>query len=264
MKRFSVLLAVVLSLVLASGAMAAPAAFTQVTGGIAMSGPSQYESFSAFDYGVTGDRGTVAYTNFEYPASGTGVWNVGGTYLVTFDFGGPYTHRMTISTVTPTSTTSTTFSGTGVYLADPSYTWTVTGIVSGSRISYTIVYISTQAGYTLNATGVIAADGSMSGTWTDSLFRSSTWSTPAGSVHEVLSYTAAVNCAVISGHNATFGYVIPAGFPGLSGLNVVVVVYDGGTPGTNGDTYAHGVAATPCGVATTSNYPIVSGNLVVH
>ena len=60
---------------------------------------------------------------------------------------------------------------------------------------------------------------------------------------------------------ATFGFTIPAGFPGLSGLPIVISVVDGGTPGTAGDTYGHGVGT--CGGAT-GNYVITSGNLVVH
>ena len=106
----------------------------------------------------------------------------------------------------------------------------------------------------------------LAGTATDSLFETPlTWSTPAGSAHEVLSYTASVTCADVSSSasTATFGFTIPAGFPGLSGLNIVAKVHDGGTPGTNGDTWAHGVANDPC-EGPTSGYPITSGNLVVH
>lgn len=238
--------------------------FTQATGGIALSAPSQYVSFSAFDYGATGDRGTVMYTNFDYPVAGTGVWNVGGTYPLVVTLGGTYTHTMTVDTVTPISPTSTRFSGTGYYNPDPSYTWTVQGMVSGSNITFDILYTGTFAGYTFDAVGTIAADGSMSGTATDSLLQSPlTWATPAGSAHEVLSYTAAVSCAVVSAPNATFVFQIPTGFPGLSGLNVVAKVFDGGTPGTNGDTWAHGVATSPCD-GPVGNYPITSGNLVVH
>jgi hypothetical protein len=59
---------------------------------------------------------------------------------------------------------------------------------------------------------------------------------------------------------ATFGFTIPVA--PLAGTPVVVNVFDGGTPGTNGDTWAHGVGT--CGGATTTPYPITSGNLVVH
>ena len=108
----------------------------------------------------------------------------------------------------------------------------------------------------------------MGGTATDSLLRPGlTWAIPPAFAHEVLSYTANVTCAVVTRATSTafgtasFGFTIPAGFPGLSGLNIVINVVDGGTSGTNGDTYGHGVGT--CGGATT-NYVITSGNLVVH
>ena len=52
-----------------AGTGSAGALFHQATGEIWMSGPSQYLSFNASDYGAnsTLDRGTVTYTNFEYP-----------------------------------------------------------------------------------------------------------------------------------------------------------------------------------------------------
>ncbi len=267
MKRFLAALTVTLLVVSVVASMTAAAPlFHQATGSIGLSSPSQYVSFTAFDYGLTGDRGTVNYTNFEYPVAGTGVWNVGGTYplVVTLD-GSSYAHTMTVDTVTPISTTATLFSGTGFYNADPSYTWTVNGSVSGSAISFHILYTGTSAGYFFDAVGTIAADGSMSGRATDSLGQLGlTWATPAGSVHEVLSYTASVSCAEVVAPNATFWFTIPAGFPGLSGLIVIAKVHDGGTPGTNGDTWAHGVATSACTDAAVSNYPITSGNLVVH
>jgi hypothetical protein len=266
MKRLLVVLTAAGLLVgLAVVPAAAVPSFTHVTGGIAMSAPSQYVSFNAFDYGPTGDRGTVNYTNFDYAGAGTNVWNVGGTYELDTALGGtPYAHTMTVDTVTPISTTATLFSGFGDYIADSSYTWTVTGSVTGSAISFHILYTGTGAGYWFDAIGTIAPDGSMSGTGTDSLGQTPlTWSTAAGSAHEVLSYTASVTCAVISSTDATFVFTIPAGFPGLSGLNIVAKVHDGGTPGTNGDTWAHGVATSTCD-GPVGYYPITSGNLVVH
>lgn len=256
MKRlYSALVAATLMTVLAVGTAAAVPAFLHATGGIGLSGPSQYVSFSAFDYGGTGDRGTVTYTNFEAPVSGSGVWNVGGTYsLTTALAGSPYVHTMTVDTVTPISTTATRFSGTGYYVADSSYTWTVTGVVSGSNISFDILYTGTAIGYIFHAVGTIAADGSMSGTATDSLGNAPlTWSTPAGSVHEVLSYTAAMSSVVVSGSTASFVYTIPAGNP-YSGTVVTMSMTDGGSPGAGHDTFT--IFGTP--------YTIVSGNLVVH
>ena len=66
-------------------------------------------------------------------------------------------------------------------------------------------------------------------------------------------------------------YEIPEGWPGLSGLYVVMEVKDVGSPGTNGDEF--GLKATSdlelaiewCEDGITFNYyPITAGNLVVH
>jgi len=248
----------------ASAASAGPMPVPKVTGSVGLTGPLQYASFNAFDYGLTGDRGTVQYTNFDFPAAGTGVWDVRGTYPLNVTFGGIYPHVMTIDTIIPQSPTSTVFSGTGYYVPDPSYTWTVTGSVVDSNISFDILYTGTAAGYMFHAVGTIAPDGSMSGTATDSALQTPlTWAVPVGSVHEVFSYTAPVTCAVVStlAHDATFVFTIP--LAPLTGIPVVVKVHDGGTPGANGDTWSHGVASSACD-GQVGLYPITSGNLVVH
>jgi hypothetical protein len=258
------LLAGAAAFVLAAGVYAAPK-FKHANGGVALSGPSQYVEFSVFDYGASGDRGTVTYTNFEYPAAGSGVWTIGGTVPLTVSLGGAdFAHTMTITSVTPLSPTSVKFTGTGVYTADPTVTWTVMGVISGSDITFTIVYTGTNAGYTFNGTGTINADGSITGTGTDSLGQTPlTFSIPAGSVKEVLSYAAQVTCVDISGADATFSFTIPEGFADLSGTDVVAQVHDGGQPARAGDTWGHGLATGPCQGAVT-NYPITSGNIVVH
>lgn len=270
MKRIIVaVVAALLTLALASSvAIAAPAKFTHATGSVGLANPTQSVSFAAFDYGATGDRGSVTYTNFEYPAPGSGAWLPdAGTYVLTTTVDGtPYYHTMTIDTVTVITPTNVTFSGTGFYDADPSYTWTVTGSIVDGVVAFRILYTGTLAGYYFDATG-LAAD--MSGTATDSLLRQGmTWAISPAFAHEVLSYTAAVTCAIVTRATAdtpgtaSFGFTIPEGFPGLSGQPIVINVVDGGTPGTAGDTYGHGVGT--CGAATTVNYVITSGNLVVH
>jgi len=250
----------------ASAASAGPMPVPKATGSVGLATPLQYASFNAFDYGTVGDRGTVQYTNFDFPVPGTGVWDVRGTYYLDVTFGGLYRHVMTIDAIVPQSPTNTVFSGTGYYVPDPSYTWTVTGSVNGSLISFDILYTGAAAGYVFHAVGTIAPDGSMSGTATDSAGQAPlTWTVPAGSVHEVFSYSAPVTCAVVSAlpaTDATFVFTIPAGIP-LAGLSVVVKVHDGGTPGTNGDTWSHGLATSTCD-GPVGLYPITSGNLVVH
>lgn len=256
--------ALLMTSVVANSVAAAPAGFTQATGSVWLSNPSQFVAFNAFDYVTGADRGTVRYTNFEYAAPGSGAWlPVAGTYALTTALGGtPYAHTMTIDTVAINSPTNASFSGTGFYNADPSYTWTVTGSIVDGVVSFHILYTGTGAGYTFDATGAAAT---MSGTGIDSLGQTPlTWALPAGFAHEVLSYAAAVTCATVNTAHDTmsFGFTIPEGFPGLTGLPIYVVAYDGGTPGTNGDTFGFTVAS--CAGGGVSNYPIVGGNLVVH
>ena len=244
----------------ASVAVAAPANFTHATGSIGLSGPWQSVSFAAFDYGDTGDRGSVTYTNYEYAAPGSGAWlPVADTYTLTF--AGSYVHTMTINSVTVNSPTNVAFSGTGVWNPDPSYTWTVTGSIINGVVSFHILYTGgPNAGYYVDGTGAAAT---MSGTAVDSNATSLPWAVSPSFAHEVLYYTASITCAMVDreASTASFGYTIPAGFPGLSGLSIVMSVYDGGSPGTSGDTYGHAVGV--CGGAVTP-YVITSGNLVVH
>jgi hypothetical protein len=269
----AVLLAVAGTSVATAGAASATSAHPRpspvATGSVALSGPIQYVSFVAVPArGHQHARGFIDYANFTYPAVGTNVWNIGGTHQLTFTSGGTaYQHTMTVSTVTPLSTHSTAFTGTGSYNTDPThYTWTVSGTVSWNVVSFTIKYDPTSAnpGYQVTGQGVISAtDGSVSGTATDSAGNTLPFTMPASSAFQVLKYTAPVKWASIWGHNASFVFTIPKGTPaGLTGLRIVVKVHDGG-PGYAKDTYAHGVATSPHNGPVTQ-YPITSGNIFVR
>lgn len=268
MRKFAAAVALVASaLGLAFASTAFAAATPKATGGVGLS-PTQYLEFNAFDYGPSAkDKGTVNYTNFDYHEAGSNVWDVRGTYPVTFNAGGTdYPHQVTIDSITPTSTTSYTFSGSGHYVTDPSYTWTVTGTVSGSSITFDVVYTGTGAGYTVHGTGTIAPDGSISGNATDSNGTPLTFSTPAGSVREVLSYTASVVCAHVAGNKASFAYVIPSSSPSLAGTQITFTVTDGGSPAVGNDTVVFDIGRTNCDGSDATQNPQTptSGNLVVH
>ncbi len=226
----------------------------------------QYLEFNAFDFGpAADDRGMVSYTNFDYPLDGTGVWTVKGDWSVAFVFGGTYTHNLSITMVKPMSPTSMWFAGTGVYAADSTYTSDVVGMVDGSSITFRMTYTGTNAGYWVDVTGTIAPDGSMSGTALSSTAQAMTWTTAAGSVHEVLRYTAPVNCAAVSGTQAQFSYVIPEGIPGLSGTSIIWKVTDGGSPAVGNDTAGFAVSTASCDVGITPTLQtLAGGNLVVH
>lgn len=243
-----------------AGASASVRPAPRTTGSVALSGPAQYVDFTAFARGRY--HGSVEYTNFTYPAGHTNVWNISGTHALVF--AGTYAHTMKVTTITPLSTNATRFSGTGTYNADPSYTWKVNGTVRSNAVSFTIVYTGTNAGYWVRGHGLIAANGSVSGTAVDSNRQTLPFTMAAGSAFQVLSYHAAVKCAVITGHNARFAFTIPKGEPaGLAGLPIVIKVHDGGMPGWRVDTYAAGAATSWCNGPAT-RYPITSGNIVVH
>jgi|GEM_PF-6205780 len=74
--------------------------------------------------------------------------------------GATYTH--TLKTVSVGLDGS--FTGTGVYSADSSYTWDISGKINGDAITFSLVYTGTNAGYTLNGTGTMGSDGTITGT----------------------------------------------------------------------------------------------------
>lgn len=250
----------------AGAASAHPRPAPMATGSVALSGPIQYVNFAAVPaQGHHPARGFIDYANFTYPAAGTHVWNIAKASTLVFTVGGStYTHQMTVTTVTPLSTHSTAFSGTGTYNNDPAYAWTVTGRVSWNKVSFTITYTgSANPGYRVSGLGTIAKDGSVSGTATDSNKLTLAFTMPAVSAFEVLRYTAPVKWAAVWGHNASFVFKIPKTAPaGLAGLPIIVKVHDGGQ-GYKHDTYAHGVATSPHNGPVTQ-YPITSGNIFVR
>jgi hypothetical protein len=74
------------------------------------------------------------------------------------------------------------FGGTGSYDPNPGYSWDITsGVVVGSDIDFTITYNNLGAGYSVILDGVIASNGSMSGTAVSSSGQTFTWTSPAGS-----------------------------------------------------------------------------------
>jgi hypothetical protein len=257
MKRIIYTVAAAAAVLTGSVAAAAPAMAStppHLTGSVALSGPAQYESFNNIGGPASG---SVSYTNFTYADPGSGAWSLPSNTPVEIDFGfggGNYPHHLTVDSLQPTGQSSFTFTGHGSYDPDQSYTWNATGSVSGTTLSIHIVYTGTQAGYTLDASGTISADGSVTGTsFSDSLGRTLTWSMPAGSAFEVLSYAASASAVQISGSSAQFSFVIPAGHA-LAGTQVTVNVTDGGSPGAGHDQYAH----------NNTSYQITGGNLTVH
>jgi len=112
--------------------------------------------------GLTPNTTCTVYLSNEYtPYVDTG-WNVQGTWVLRFILGGNYDHDIII-----TVQSDGTFTGTGGYPASgPPYsiTETVTGTIDVMSGAVTIHSLY-NTGYTYDAIGTIAPDGTMSGTW---------------------------------------------------------------------------------------------------
>jgi len=221
-------------------------------GSVALANPLQYADFVAVPRGH--HHGSIDYTNFTYPDPGTGVWNISGATAITFTAGSTnYAHTLDVTSLTATSNHSTKFSGTGAY--GTQYTWVITGSVNWNHLKFTITY--NNVAYAVTGRGQIAADGSVTGTATDTNKTALTFTMPAGSAYSVLNYQAKVTRASVSHHRAAFTFIIPKNAPaGLAGLDILVKVHAGGP--NSGGTWAHGVAPGPV-----TNYPITSGRIRV-
>jgi hypothetical protein len=240
----------------AASAATHPAAHPKVaTGSVELGSPLQYEKFVALQ-GSGRDHGDVRYTNWTYPDTvNSGVFApapaaAGQPLTFTTSGGSSYGHTLNTASLTETakSADQLNFTGTGEYGTNPATDpWTITGQVKDSAVKFTITYGSwASPAYSVTATGTIAADGSASGTATDTLGQHLTWSQSAGAWFSVLSYHAHIQWAAIQprhhGGDAEFGFTIPKAGGSLAGVKVTVKVHDGGR-GIAHDTYAHNGAS---------------------
>lgn len=246
----------------ASAATVHPHALPKISvGSIEMGTPLQYASFVT----STGhNHGYIDYTNWQQPNRGTGVWapETATAHALTFTYaGGTYAHTLNAGLVlTAKSNTRLAFTGSGEYNGG-GYPWTIKGQVKGDHVTFTLktTPASILPGYVMHATGTIAADGSVSGTSSDSLSRTQPWTMPAGSFGEVMQFTTPVTSDTVNvfTRTDTFGWTVPASAPaGIAGLKVVSVVHEGATQA--GDTYSHGV---PPGAQ--QNYPVLAGKVFI-
>jgi len=111
-------------------------------------------------------------------ASAAESWNLQGIYTIDFvctsGCSGTYAHTMNITSM---DLETGHFSGVGNFHTGTP-TWTVSGDVSGSDVSFLINYDSST--YYVNVIGTIKPDGTMSGTAISSSNQASTWSTTSG------------------------------------------------------------------------------------
>jgi len=89
-------------------------------------------------------------------------WEITAPNAIIFGCGGgTYNHTLDIVT---NDFSCGTFEGEGTYDSNSSYTWDITGSIDGDDITFTLIYTGINSGYTLNGSGTIAVDGSISGT----------------------------------------------------------------------------------------------------
>jgi hypothetical protein len=113
-------------------------------------------------------------------------WDVTGDYVVNMNYlGSDYAHDMTMSQDNLGNLTGNGGHPTG---GSPVYTWVIdSGTVSGSDVVFHAHYTASADAVVpltiMHATGTVAANGSMSGTWSDNYqggTRSGTWMTASG------------------------------------------------------------------------------------
>ena len=247
----------------ASAATVHPAAPPKISvGSIEMGSPLQYASFVTIQ-GAGHNHGYIDYTNWTLANPGSGVWAPeSAAHALTFSNGTAYVHTLNSGLVLKAdSNNKLEFSGTGEYPATsstPAVPWTIKGQVKGDKVSFTIAY-NAPSTYSVKASGLIAANGSVSGKARGSDGQNLTWTMPAGSFGEVMQFTTRVTSDKVNVRTRTdtFTWTVPASAPaGVAGLKVTSVVHEGHTQA--GDTYKHGVLPGPL-----SNYPVLAGHVYI-
>lgn len=107
-------------------------------------------------------------------------WNLNGAYTFDFEYGGSYVHDATITA----QDSDGNFLISGGYPAGGpySYAWNGTGTVSGDAVTMSVDYTVGAVGTHMDMTGTVAANGTLSGDWTDDFggTRTGTWSSASG------------------------------------------------------------------------------------
>lgn len=148
----------------------------------------------------------ATFVSVSNVASAATSWDVTGDYVVAFTLGSDYPYDVTFAQDSLGNIT-----GNGGYPAAGShtYTWVITsGSVSGNTVSFSANFTALPDAVTpqttLVATGTIAPNGTMSGTWTDNYqggSRNGTWATTSGA--------ARTNTVVVVTGNTSAGENLP-------------------------------------------------------
>ncbi len=167
-------------------------------------------------------------------------WDTTGSYVVAMNYQSiNYAHDMTLTQAANGNLTGNGGSPAGANV----YTWVITsGTVSGDMIHFTANYTATADAVTpqttMHVVGTIAANGTMSGTWSDNYnggARSGSWTSTTGTA-DTLGALVAEDFGVVNYNVTGLGILkgYTAGF-GLTGAtfedvrSVVVKLYSGAT-----------------------------------
>lgn len=133
-------------------------------------------------------------------------WNLVGPYVINFNCPTCVLHNITITSYNPYTGA---FNGYGTYVANPAYTWTISGNVVGNAVTMRILYTGQDAGYYVSLSGTIAANGTMSGMATDSSGGQFSWLTTSGVVKTFKNHGQFVRSQSDKRMAATFSFGMP-------------------------------------------------------
>jgi hypothetical protein len=102
----------------------------------------------------------VSHAGGNEPRAGTLSGDIAIDYTLLAD-GSLWKHVYTIDTMNPTTGE---FSGTGHYVPDACYVEIITGRLVGAEITFHILYVGSNSGYTVDAVGTLDDNGQLSGT----------------------------------------------------------------------------------------------------
>lgn len=199
------------------------------------------KTFSVF-LGVSTLLASLALPSLVFPVLAVSpTWDTTGDYVLSMKYlGSDYDHDVTLAQDEHGNLTGNGGSPAG----DNTYLWTIQdGMVTGNLIEFTADYTATPDAVTPQTTitveGIIALDGTMSGTWSDNYSggdRSGTWDTAAGAASAILVGSLAAEdfsvvtydttLGTLSGYTAGFG-LTNATFAGAK--SVVVELFSGAT-----------------------------------
>lgn len=273
-KKLSILLTAVMLLTSAGATFAAQPAGVgpaeKTTGGVTYK-LHNWENWTEYN---AQEQFTQCYNDIV----GTWIWSF-------FDImsGMTYDHDVII-----TSQSGGTFTGHGGYPSGGVYTDTfvVNGTINKDQIQYTIIYVTGNVGYTINAVGTVSPWGAWGNSWSSNTGQFGYWYSMSGNSTTVGcegkgminyrnnsgdTFKADVQYVNVVGPKAYFaGKITKTNQPWMMGLWVLFAVHDGGEPATGLDhigfwfTDETGAKYMVASEIFPWGFAVATGNLQVH